>query len=294
MGNDRLRAFVTATGRPVMVTNEARAKLNLPPVDGGDELVTPANVIVGDNPLPSQGVMPIQNPNGPPQDGSYRSGDGAATEPPKALTKAQSEAIQQLHPRRDAAMQRQHRHIDALQGVVQRHFNRLSRDLNAKARKSASPDWDRWNREFSTDLDRELKHIVEMEGTLEAMRMGGYTFDMGRVEHYLQAMAEGAATAINDTVQQEIKDLGIDNALARAPQHVASAGTSLGVRSTIWAREEAARQGPDGGAGRLKSWVADTGRHVSLDGTTVPLEADWPSGFAPGSEPGCACTAVVT
>jgi hypothetical protein len=36
-----------------MLTNEARAKLNLPPVPGGDELITPANVIVGDNPKPS-------------------------------------------------------------------------------------------------------------------------------------------------------------------------------------------------------------------------------------------------
>jgi hypothetical protein len=30
-----------------MLTDEARARLNLPPVKGGDELVTPDNVIVG-------------------------------------------------------------------------------------------------------------------------------------------------------------------------------------------------------------------------------------------------------
>ena len=50
MGDDRLKALVSATGRPVMLTNEARAKVNLPPVEGGDELVTPLNVAVGEKP----------------------------------------------------------------------------------------------------------------------------------------------------------------------------------------------------------------------------------------------------
>jgi hypothetical protein len=32
MGNDRLRRWSSATGRPVMLTERGRAKLNLPPV----------------------------------------------------------------------------------------------------------------------------------------------------------------------------------------------------------------------------------------------------------------------
>jgi hypothetical protein len=64
MGDDRLKALTSATGRPVMLTNEARAKINLPPVDGGDELVTPMNVIVGDNPKPAAGHA-ARIPTGP-------------------------------------------------------------------------------------------------------------------------------------------------------------------------------------------------------------------------------------
>jgi hypothetical protein len=45
-------------------------------------------VIVGDNPKPSTAVMPPQDPNGPPQDGSYR-------EQPKRLVKAE-ERLPQL------------------------------------------------------------------------------------------------------------------------------------------------------------------------------------------------------
>jgi HK97 family phage portal protein len=75
MGDDRLKALVSATGRATHTTNEARAMLNLPPLDGGDELVTPLNVIVGENPKPSTDVMGPQNPNTPAQDGSARDGD---------------------------------------------------------------------------------------------------------------------------------------------------------------------------------------------------------------------------
>jgi HK97 family phage portal protein len=79
MGNDRLQALTSASGRAVMLTNEARAKLNLPPIDGGDELVTPLNVIVGDNPLPSPQVMPT----GPGRPCAGRVAPGAAEGAPE-------------------------------------------------------------------------------------------------------------------------------------------------------------------------------------------------------------------
>jgi HK97 family phage portal protein len=316
--DERIKTLVTATGRPVMLTDEARAKLNLKPVKGGDELVTPLNVVVGEKPTPAPGVMPIQDPNGPPQDGSYRSGDGSANTPPappapqKALTKSEpvlpvivvpnpDDRLPRLHPGQSAEMDRQYQHIDTFKAVVQRHFNRLERSLyagergtskgaNRRARRKATQgDWTRWDREFSNDINTALKTIVGNEGDTYAFKLGG-SFDMAYVENYLQAMAEGAAGAINDTVRSEIKDLGMDAALARAPQHVASAGTSLGVKSTLWAREEAARQSPFP-ENRVKTWLADTGgRHLALDGQTVALKANWPAGFNPGGEPGCACS----
>lgn len=46
--------LVRSTGRPVMTTNEARARLNLPRVADGDELVTPLNVLVGGQVTPGQ------------------------------------------------------------------------------------------------------------------------------------------------------------------------------------------------------------------------------------------------
>jgi HK97 family phage portal protein len=287
--DERLKTLTSATGRPVMLTNEARAKLNLPPVEDGDELVTPLNVIVGEKPSPQ--IMPIQDPNKPAQDGSYRTDQPPPPQAPKTLAKAADESVRllQLHPRKAADIERQRRNIDAFKGVVQKHFNRLERSLKQKA----STDWERWNREFADDINRQLKQTVQAEGDIYSLKLAAGNFNMGEVQHYLQAMAEEAATAINDTIRGEIKDLGFDAAMNLAPQHVSSAGTSLGARSTIWAREEAARQSGTFQE-RVKTWIADTDRHAEFDGDTVALGDDWPAGFAPGSPPNCACSMSIS
>jgi len=291
MGDDRMKALVSATGRPVLLTNEGRARLNLPPVKGGDELVTPSNVIVGDKPKPSVDVMPIQDPNGPAQDGSHR-------EEPKTLVKAAEDTapLLQLHPGRKGDLDRQHRNIDLSAATIERHFNRLERSLRAKARKSVKAtgeDWQRWDREFADDVHGTVQQIVEKEGEIYAFKLGGGSFAMERVKNYLRAMSEGAAEGINAKIREEIETLGLDDALGRRAQHVESAGAGLGAGATRWAREEAARQAP-GAEDRVKTWVPNTKRHAQFGGQTVPLGADWPAGFAPGSAPGCRCTLSIT
>jgi len=279
MGDDRIRAFVSGTGRAVYLTNEARAMLNLPPIEGGDELVTPLNVLVGPNPKPSVDVMPPQKPGGPSQDGDYR-------DQSKALVKY--ERLPQLVPSRKADLDRQFRNIDLSQAVIERHFNRLGRSLRSKAGRA---DWERWDREFSDDIHKLVQDIVEKEGTIYAFKLGG-EFDMRRVMDYLRAMAEGAAEGIDRKIREEIDDLGLDEALARRDRHVESTGAGLGAGATIWARMEAARQSPDT-EHRVKIWVPDTQRHAEFGGQTVPLGDPWPAGFAPGTAPGCKCTAAI-
>lgn len=286
MGNERLKTLVSATGRPVMLTNEARAKVNLPPVDGGDELVTPSNVIVGEKPSPM--VMPPQDPNGPSQDGDARDGDlpdVSRRALPPAGKAEEFERVPQLHPGRKADLDRQHAAIDKAQAVIQRHFNRLERSLRQA---KAGPDWNRWDREFSDDIHKLVENLVEAEGTLYAFKLGGQ-FDMRRVRNYLRAMSEGAAEAINSKIREEITDLGLDDALSKAPQHVASAGAGLGAQAIRWSREEAARQSPDYER-RVKTWIPDTQRHAEFGGQTVPVGDPWPAGFAPGTAPGCRCS----
>lgn len=47
-----------AVGAPYVTRNEQRARLNLPPVDGGDELVTPLNVLIGGQASPQDSAPP--------------------------------------------------------------------------------------------------------------------------------------------------------------------------------------------------------------------------------------------
>jgi hypothetical protein len=45
----------TSVGAPWMTRNEARAKQNMSAIDGGDELITPLNVLVGGQASPQDG-----------------------------------------------------------------------------------------------------------------------------------------------------------------------------------------------------------------------------------------------
>jgi HK97 family phage portal protein len=278
MGDDRIKSLVSGSGRAVYTTNEARAMLNLPPIETGDDLVTPLNVLVGSNPKPSPQIMGPQDPNGASQDGDYR-------EEPKALTTKAVERLPQFHPSRKGELDRQHRNIDLSKAVIQRHFNRLERSLRSKAGRA---DWRRWDKEFADDIHDLVKRIVEQEGAIYAFKLGG-EFDMGKVVNYLRAMSEGAAEGINTKLREEIDDLGLDEALGLQERHVESAGAGLGAAATLWARTEAARQSPDT-EGRVKTWIPNTERHAQFGGQSVPLGANWPAGFAPGSAPGCRCS----
>jgi HK97 family phage portal protein len=50
---DQARIFQTLGGAPVMTRNEIRKRLNLPPIDGGDELIVPLNVLEGGQASPT-------------------------------------------------------------------------------------------------------------------------------------------------------------------------------------------------------------------------------------------------
>lgn len=50
---EQARVMQTSTGAPWLTRNEARARANLPAVDGGDELVVPLNVLIGGQASPT-------------------------------------------------------------------------------------------------------------------------------------------------------------------------------------------------------------------------------------------------
>ena len=256
MESEKLKALTAASGRPVLLTDEARAALDLPPVEGGDELVTPANVIVGSNPKPSPMVMPIQDPNKPEQDGSFRQEalrqrltHEAARGQHRAEKGCRSPAPDALH-RRD-------------EGAARPPLRSPAKDAGVPTANKASGDqalWARWTEELGRDLNKLLKSVTDREASIYVSRLGGVDFDMREVDHYLTAMAEGTADGINGATQRDIDDAGAEEAFNRADMRTEVAATGIGTRATVFARKEAGRQAPNPEQ-RLKIWIANSERH---------------------------------
>lgn len=279
--------FTAAAGGPWASRDEVRQLVGFPALGGAaDDLIVPLNVTeesAGSPSLPAPNVMPVQDPNKPAQDGSYRETASLANGH-KAIE------VTSL-PRRKADMARQKRYIDGIRALLERHYSRQAQTLKSKGTKAA--DSERWNAQLAADLEDEIKSIVEREGGIYTARLAGDDFDMRQVQNYVKAMSEGTAAGLNRVTQADIEAVGTVDAIERAKnERAAIAANGIGARVTLFARREAAKQSPYAER-RLQTWVADTARHAALDGVSVPLGSDW-GGIEPGSEPNCACSCVIS
>lgn len=275
---ERFKTLVTAAGAPILTRNEARRRENLPEVEGGDELITPLNVVSGDNPKPSPNSMGPQDPNGPSQDGDERA-DATALERADAA-RAQAELI----ARREAQGQRRDRYAEEHSDLLRATFARQRRSY----RSSKSFDVERWNAELADDLEAQAVTTVEREGGIAAERLATPAgFDLERCRAYLRRGAEERAKAINATTANAIAEYEADqgddeaarpSAERRDPfdeaegERAEQAGIAIGTSLAAFSHAEAARQAPDASS-RVKTWVVMSGnsRHPQLNGETVPV-----------------------
>lgn len=125
---EQAAVLATTVGGPVLKVNEARAALNLPPVEGGDEMYVPLNSVRGGGPQASP-----QNPVETPAEGVEPAGTtpGEGT----AARHARAAAVREAAPKFAA--------------VFERTFGRQSRTTRI-----LQGDWDeeRWDRELGDDL----------------------------------------------------------------------------------------------------------------------------------------------
>jgi len=267
----RFAAITSAVGRPWLTANEARSMENRPPLDGGDDLVTPLNVLVGGVPAPN--VMPPQNPNGPPQDGSHRE---------KAL----------ILPRQRAQQARRDRYGDEFTALLIRHYERQERAL--KSAKAISPRrWQQWINELAADLEALLRKSVQAEGDVSITRFGGEAFDLGQVRNYLHAEALGVADGTTSATREKLAELTAAEVYADAIDHRApDAGQNLGTKASSFAAIEAAKQAP-GATDRVKTWIvtAPNSAHPEMNGETVQLQQNFSNGRSgpPYEHPRCEC-----
>ena len=276
----------TATGAPWLTRNEARARQNLPAVDGGDDLVVPLNVLTGGQASPTDSA--------PPPD------------PAKALPPARA----RVKARAGDNVQTQVAQI--LTAFFTRQGSSVLSALGAGKTLEEAWDVERWDRELGADLYRAGALIAEAAGkaTLDELGLDSEAFTVDALLGWLLANANGVASAVNTTTREALAAAELDDdpgasraqvfALARtvrAPQIATSQTSAVSGFGTVEAVKGQSAQA-------AKTWHAGSNprsAHARLDGETVPLDgvfsngARWPgdSQLPPDERAGCNCRMTV-
>lgn len=285
-------ALSTSVGRPWMTANEARARKNLPQIDGGDDLVTPLNVLVG-------GLAS-------PRDTAPEPGQAAAsvrrTKDRRTLVKARAGSGIEAE------------HAEVFRQVFRRQAAALRSKAGAARGKAAIDDvWDaaRWDRELAADLlALALKAVADVaQQVLAALGLDPGTFDQPRTVAFLSAVTERVASSVNAVTRAQVADVlddpaALEQVFVRAVDHRAPEAARTQVTNLSgFASTEAVKQT---GRRATKTWVVTStnprASHLAMDGQTVGLDdrfsngAKWPADAALNVDEvaGCQCDLEVT
>jgi HK97 family phage portal protein len=290
---ERAGILQSSVGGPWLTRNEARADNNLPPIEGGDELIVPLNVIEGGQASPTDTHM---------QSLSRCSCTKEKSKKEQTKIKARSSKEE------DELM------TEALKKFFKRQASSIIPKLGAKS--AAWWDEDRWNTELADDIEPIINQISDAHGKEAAAALGA-NFDTARTRKYLRALSEGRATAINAATYKKLQEAMDSEEEEDTPEHVfevredADAGTfgrSLATAVAGWAMiHEAPQQAEDQGIHKLveKTWVTGTNprlEHMLMNGETVLIDEEFSNGcFWPGDEGGdpdttcgCNCSTEIT
>ena len=301
---DQATQLQIAVGGPYMTRNEGRSRLNLPTVDGGDELITPLNVLVGDDPQanPRDSAPPPNVPTDqlPADNGAPRALPAAAARRPSGKARV------------DAA------YVELAAKVLQRYFARqassVSAALNARSRHrltsvSAIYDQGRWTRDLAAELYGLSGRIVAgaAKSALRELGLDPTRFDETRTLGWLREHSERVAKRLEEgTAGALAKALKAEDSVAAVAALFASytAGRAREVAETEvtalsgFGTTEAVKTS---GKTATKTWRTTSSHprsaHAAINGETVPIEGKFSNGASfpgdialpPEQRVGCKC-----
>lgn len=329
---ERASILQSACGAPWITRNEARAENNLPPIEGGDELITPLNVVEGGQASP-------QDTQGEAYD--YPGVDNQAKKlTPCGCKQCKQEVELRIKGKSDKEDD------ETVETVLVNFFKRQARSIIPKINAGNEDFWDekRWNKELTEDLQPALMAVANKHGKDTAETLGSeYVEEV--TEKYISKAAEGRAKKINETTLEKIQEelervksgkvLKKDTKPTQKPvnydeddedydedeidiEHVYEVreNTALNLARAAagaiasFAIQEATHQAISDGAPRVigkiveKEWVTGENArpsHQAMNGERVPLDADFSNGqHWPGEDIGdpeescgCNCTTEV-
>lgn len=250
-------ALQSATGAPWMTRNEARARQNLPRVDGGDDLVTPLNVLIGGQASPRDSLpKAIRGERGP---------ELAAL----AAVKSRPGEWEQVYEKR-----------------LGEFFGQQSRTVRSRLG-AKDPDWwdeDRWNRELGDLLFQLGTQVSEAaaRASLDELGIDPSSYDLDLTVEWLRARADISAANINAKTLGRVEAALADDEGGELAEAFGAGLAALAVALvTAMAGFGTAEAGKQSGA-TTKTWI--TGKnprpeHAALDGVTVPIGDKFPNGL---------------
>lgn len=283
---ERAGILQSAVGGPWLTRNEARSDNNLPPIDGGDELIVPLNVVEGGQASPKDTHMDANA-------GCACYKHKSKAEPIRLKAKSSKDEDEQMTE------------------ILKKFFKRQASSVIPKIGAKAANWWDeeRWNKELAEDIEPLIDKIADAHGK-EAADALGAKYNSRITRKYLRALSEGRAAAINAATYKKLQEALDSEDEEDTPEHVfevrenASSGTfgrSLATSVAGWAMvREAPQQAEAQGIHKNvdKTWVTgDNPRqeHAAMNGETVPVDEEFSNGcYWPGDDNGdpdttCGC-----
>lgn len=282
---ERAGIIQSSVGGPWMTRNEARADNNLPPIEGGDDLIVPLNVVEGGQASPTDTHM-----------------ENAGCTCHRHKTKAEPIRIKARSSKSED---------EQIAEALRKFFKRQAASVIPKIGAEVEKWWDkeRWNKELTDDLEPLIDKIADAHGQ-EAADALGAEYDQRRTRKYLRVLSEGRATAINAATHKKLQAAMQSEDEKNTPERVfekrenadaKTFGRSLATAVAGWAvTHEAPQQAEAQGIHKTvkKTWVTgDNPRaeHAAMNGETVPVDAAFSNGcFWPGDDNGdpdttCGC-----
>ena len=300
---DRASIYQSACGGPYMTRNEVRAEQNLPPVEGGDELIVPLNVAEGGQASP-------QDTQGKPYNYPGEDNNGKKLEPCgcKACKTTEELRIKGRSDKEDD---------EKVADVLAAFFKRQARSVLPKIGAEPEDFWDgkRWDKELTEDLEPVLVSIADKHGKAAAETLGSeYVTEKTRA--YLNKAAYERAKKINaNTLEHLQADLDEEEPDASkvfekrengAGTLAKAAAGSIASFAISEATHQAISEGAPRVVGRIveKEWVTGENAresHQAMNGERVPIDADFSNGQHwpgedigdPSESCGCNCTTEI-
>jgi len=274
---EQASAMQTATGAPWMTRAEARARMNLPAIDGADGLVVPLNVLIG--------------------------GQASATD--SGIQNQLAGPERRVKARAPQTFETKH------EQVLRAFFKRQGAAVKSRLGAKSGEDWwdeERWDGELSDDLYALAVTTSQQvaKSTLDGLGVAPDEYNVDQTLAFLKAVSASRAANINAATKAQIEAALEDDDPTTAVANVfdvSEKSRSAQIATTVvtaWSAFGAVEAGKQAaGEAATKTWIAGRNArpsHASMSGETVALSENFSNGLAwPGDSgdadevAGCNC-----